>query len=546
MNLLVFLSALLASAAGAQVSLTQPVFTEEFSTFVQSTMQAFNVSGLSIGVLRPDGQAEYGSWGNRTEEGDPVTPATVFNIGSCSKAFLPAALGILMQDFERGKNKTALPRKVSTFNWDTKIQDLLPEEWLVEDTFTTQKASLKDLLSHQTGFAELDLAYSATATPRDIVLKLRHLRASYEFREAVRIHQSYVFHRRACRIKILWSVLPRFCGDTNPEASRDVRINIISRQGVQRREHVTIMDARRKKNTIFPARKLCRLLAGPGGVMSTAEDMLKWVKLHLNGGVDVASNTTIIPPATFDLATSALAVLTPKGSVTDSIWTYGFGWVRQSYRGHEAVKHNGGAPGVASWTTFYPHDNFGLFVVENTGTPLPDILERAVADRVLNLTIADVTLPDRPPKQPSLCAPSSRSHLLCLNMPEHTRVPDSELYHLTVLDDFRLLTGSLEIFLRRGRKNYMPPGPGFGAPHLRFIHDSGDCFAFESTNPYPTATVPNKNTFCESPFQLHSSFLVEKGKVAGFGFYVSLINHGRSKKGGSVRDTADVWFDKVA
>ncbi|KAJ7282829.1 hypothetical protein C8J57DRAFT_1172873 [Mycena rebaudengoi] len=24
------------------------------------------------------------------------------------------------------------------------------------------------------------------------------------------------------------------------------------------------------------------LLAGPGGVMSTAEDMLKWVKLHLN------------------------------------------------------------------------------------------------------------------------------------------------------------------------------------------------------------------------------------------------------------------------
>jgi hypothetical protein len=56
---------------------------------------------------------------------------------------------------------------------------------------------------------------------------------------------------------------------------------------------------------------------------------------------------------------------------------------------------------------FYPHDKFGLVVIENTGAPLPDILEREVADRVLNLTIADVTLPDRPPKQPFLCAPSS-------------------------------------------------------------------------------------------------------------------------------------------
>lgn len=56
-----------------------------------------------------------------------------------------------MQDFADGKNKSALPNSVKEFDWDTKMLDLLPEEWKTEDEWTTNKASLKDLLSHVTG-----------------------------------------------------------------------------------------------------------------------------------------------------------------------------------------------------------------------------------------------------------------------------------------------------------------------------------------------------------------------------------------------------------
>jgi CubicO group peptidase (beta-lactamase class C family) len=73
------------------------------------------------------------------------------NLGSCSKAFLSAALGILMEDFANGKNQSALPNNMTKFNWDTKMCDLLPEDWLTEDQWITEKASLKDLLSHVTG-----------------------------------------------------------------------------------------------------------------------------------------------------------------------------------------------------------------------------------------------------------------------------------------------------------------------------------------------------------------------------------------------------------
>ena len=50
------------------------VVNEAFSADVQSLMGVSNVKGLSLVVVRPDGAVEFGSWGNRTEDGDKVTP----------------------------------------------------------------------------------------------------------------------------------------------------------------------------------------------------------------------------------------------------------------------------------------------------------------------------------------------------------------------------------------------------------------------------------------------------------------------------------------
>ena len=60
-------------------------------------------------------------------------------------------MGILMDDFATGRNVTALPASVSSFTWDTKVQDLLPEDWVLDQEWTTEKANLRDLLGHLTG-----------------------------------------------------------------------------------------------------------------------------------------------------------------------------------------------------------------------------------------------------------------------------------------------------------------------------------------------------------------------------------------------------------
>lgn len=60
-----------------------------------------------------------------------------------------------MDDFASGKNVTALPSGVKSFTWDTKVHDLINgasgAEWHLEDPFSTERANVRDLLSHVTG-----------------------------------------------------------------------------------------------------------------------------------------------------------------------------------------------------------------------------------------------------------------------------------------------------------------------------------------------------------------------------------------------------------
>lgn len=76
---------------------------------------------------------------------------TLFNIASCSKAFLSASMGILIDDYANGRNNSPLPEEIKTFNWETKVKHLLLDDWELQDVWASEKANLQDLLSHATG-----------------------------------------------------------------------------------------------------------------------------------------------------------------------------------------------------------------------------------------------------------------------------------------------------------------------------------------------------------------------------------------------------------
>ena len=56
-----------------------------------------------------------------------------------------------MDDYAHGRNSTPLPNGLASLNWDTKIKDVLADEWKLQDEWATDKANFRDLLSHSSG-----------------------------------------------------------------------------------------------------------------------------------------------------------------------------------------------------------------------------------------------------------------------------------------------------------------------------------------------------------------------------------------------------------
>ncbi|KAI0271642.1 beta-lactamase/transpeptidase-like protein [Gloeopeniophorella convolvens] len=190
---LVFLLSSLAPyafASGAQQSplsqpsrVPQPILTPEFTRAIQEILDSYGVPGLTLAVVRRDGPTELGAWGIKSEDGAGMTTDTLFNIGSCSKAFLSIAMGILIDDFAHGRNATPLPPSVTSLTWESKLADILPDDWELMDPWASKKASLIDILSHVSGMPRHDLSYMGNESTRGLTRNLRNLRPLYELRE---------------------------------------------------------------------------------------------------------------------------------------------------------------------------------------------------------------------------------------------------------------------------------------------------------------------------------------------------------------------------
>ncbi|MCD5417518.1 beta-lactamase family protein, partial [Candidatus Bipolaricaulota bacterium] len=84
-----------------------------FNDFVTETMNEWKVPGLSIAIVK-DGEVIFSEgFGLRDrEKGLPVTPKTIFAIGSSTKAFTTMSMGILVDE---GK-----------LEWDRPLRNYLP------------------------------------------------------------------------------------------------------------------------------------------------------------------------------------------------------------------------------------------------------------------------------------------------------------------------------------------------------------------------------------------------------------------------------------
>ena len=140
-------TALHAAEADPETVAAVEALAPDLEAYVEAGMKDFDVPGTAIGIVVGDELVYARGFGVRARSGDSaVEPATIFQIGSTTKAFLATTMAI------------AVDRDL--FQWDDKVVDLLPDFQLL-DPWVTREFRMFDLLAQRSGlppYANDDLA----------------------------------------------------------------------------------------------------------------------------------------------------------------------------------------------------------------------------------------------------------------------------------------------------------------------------------------------------------------------------------------------------
>lgn len=321
--------------------------------FVREGMERLGVPGLSLVGVTADGTVVERGWGVRdVEHGGAVDPRTGFYIASSTKSFV----GLL----------TALLDDRRWLDLDAPLTDCLPGLDL-EGTVDPSSITLRDLLRHTRGW-ENDLAVFRTAytdflAPDEIREQLAltttleddghfaygndgFLVADLCFRERLGVDWKELVETQV--------LVPAGMTRTTPFVSEAAATGNLALphvwDGVRHRRIPTKIDD---------------LMHAAGGLMITAEDAGRWIRLHLGEGR--LDGRQIFPPDPVrKVLTRQVDGVRPFPAAFERTG-YGLGWFDGSYRGDRVVSHFGGYPGAQAHISLMPEHGLGVAAFVNGG-----------------------------------------------------------------------------------------------------------------------------------------------------------------------------------
>ena len=368
----------LATPATAQAQPTREAYAG-LDAYIEAARKAWKVPGVQVAIVRNDSLVYARGFGQRdVTKPAPVTPQTIFAIGSSSKAFTAAAVAMLVDE-----KKVSLDAPASTY---------LPGLQMA-DPYVTRELTVRDLLSHRSGLARGELSWYASGFDRDeIVRRVRFLQPSWSFRS--QFGYQNIMYIAAGQVvakvgKTTWDdfVRERIFRPLGMAAST-TSMRAVDMAGDVAMPHAETNDS----VYVVPWRDIDN--AGPAGsINSNVVDMAQWVRLQLGRG-RYAGTQLISPRMADEMHTAHTVIRTDSAARTNNpdthLQAYGLGWFLEDYRGRLAVHHGGNVDGFTALVGMLPEEKVGVVILTNmNGTALPNALMHRVFDQHLGGTVKD-------------------------------------------------------------------------------------------------------------------------------------------------------------
>jgi CubicO group peptidase (beta-lactamase class C family) len=357
---------LVAAAAHAQTPGLPPALDADIGRAVA----ALEVPGLAIAVVHNDSVVHARGFGLRElGRAEPVDGHTLFAVGSTTKAFTAAAIGMLVDE--------------GRLAWNDPVVRHAPG-FELHDAWLTHAVTVRDLLANRVGVERGDAVwYGASVERADLLQRLRHLRPGVGLRTGMS-YNNLMFLAAG-------ELIPAVTGTSWDDF---IARRIFAPLGMQRSgTSIRTLDGvanvaqphARVDGTVrrVPYRSLDNV-APAGSINSSALEMAQWVRFQLGRG-QLGADRLLSDSTHRQTWTPQVVASAGLGGERSNLAAYGLGWVIQDYRGHRMVWHNGGIDGMHAMVALLPARNVGVVVLVNlSGTGLPEALALRVLDEYLD------------------------------------------------------------------------------------------------------------------------------------------------------------------
>jgi CubicO group peptidase (beta-lactamase class C family) len=328
---------------------------KKLDAYFAKALKDWEVPGMSVAIVK-DGKVIFSEGYGVKEMGKPEAPDgnTLYAIASNSKAFTTAAIAMLVKE---GK-----------LTLDDKVRKFLPY-FEVYDAYVSQDVTVRDLLCHRIGFETFSgdaIWYlSDNLSAEQIIRRAKYLPQSYNFRAGY--GYSNIMYITAG--ELMKTVAGKPWGNIIQERifnplgmSRSVTSSkYIGQKGNFASPHAFTEN----KHVPIPWEDW-EAIAATGGIVSSVEDMSKWMIFNLNNGIS-GKDTLLTPQLRNTLWTphNVFGVNNADDNFDTHFRGYGLGWDLSDYKGKMRVGHTGGYSGMLSLVALIPDEKLGVVVLTN-------------------------------------------------------------------------------------------------------------------------------------------------------------------------------------
>lgn len=353
---------------------------DSFDKQIADSMNAWQMPGVAVAVVQNDHVVYLKGFGVKQIGGnEPITPDTLFEIASDTKAFTTTAMAMLADE--------------KKLDWDDPVRKYV-EYFHLDDPCADSLVTLRDIVSHRTGLSRHDELWDYTDWPREKVIRsigevklTKPIRSAYQYNNIMFALAGEVV---ASAAKVSWDdfIRTRIFEPLGMTHSRT------SMAGWNASPHATghrydtatgrfFVQTMRDYDSIAPA----------GTIMSSARDMARWLRFQLAGGV-IDGKRLISADALNETHTPQMVIrlegLGKEAAPETNLEAYGLGWVIQDYRGQLLVSHAGALNGFRSQVALLPNRNAGVVVLANAGRGFAvAALRNAILDQILGAPARD-------------------------------------------------------------------------------------------------------------------------------------------------------------